>query len=115
MFHHNGIFSDYYRNGIIPLKYKVGDIVSLSVEIFDGRKRLLGSRVAKEGAIVEEKLFPIVAIDETQKTYKIIIDDDMLGWVISGFHINYQDVPKVFLGKRFYDIVESYIGEKDKI
>jgi hypothetical protein len=93
------------------MRYKVGEVVQVAVEILNGSKRLLGLRDPAEGSTLEIKDYPIVAINESQGTYKLILDDDVLGWVISKFHVRFEHVDEKYLGKNFYDVSESYITD----
>ena len=93
------------------MKYKVGDTVSVAIEILDGKKKLLGLRNLAQGSVLEIKDYPIVSINEFQGTYKLIIDDDVQGWIISKFHVQYEHVDNKYLGKKFYDVVELYITD----
>ena len=96
------------------MRYKVGEVVQVAVEILNGSKRLLGLRDPAEGSVLEIRDCPIVAINESQGTYKLILDDDVLGWVISKFHVRYEHVDEKYLGKNFYDVSESYITDVEE-
>lgn len=96
------------------MNYKVGDTVPVTVELLDGRKRLLVARSPSKNSQLSVQQFQIVSIDTVMETYKIILDDDIVGWTITEFHIEYQKVPKVFKGKKFYDISEIHILPQKK-
>jgi hypothetical protein len=103
----------WYRRGS-DMKYSVGDWVICNVEIFkDGKKKLSILAPGKDSQI-ETQFFPIVAIDRNLELYKIIIADELVGWMIGKFHIEYQHVDKKFYGRKFYDIPESLILGKEK-
>lgn len=91
------------------MKYKVGDWVLCEVETSLDNKRKLYLANLKKDSKLEKLSFPIVAIDKNMQTYKIIIEYDMTGWEINHFHIRHQNVDKKSLGKRFYDITETFI------
>lgn len=91
------------------MKYQIGDIVSCNVEIFKNNKRKLSMTPLQKDSTIEVINFPIIAVDEFLKNYKIIIEPDMSGWIISKFHTKYQNIDEKFLGKKFYDIPESII------
>ncbi len=91
------------------MKYKVGDLVSVNVEVDKNKKRRLSIREPQPDSKIEIMNFPIVATDPSMETYKIIIEQDMPGWDISRFHTKYQEVDEKYLGKRFYDITEALI------
>ncbi len=95
------------------MKYKVGDCVIVNTEKpINGQKRILIREPSPE-SILGSGVYQIVAKDDVLDTYKIIIDDDMLGWQISKFHVEHEGVPVAFKGKKFYDVHESFvIGEK---
>lgn len=94
------------------MKYKVGDKVVVKVEVpKKGWKRILIKEPRLNSEIIS-KTFPIATISEYLQTYTIIIDDDMLGWIIDGFHIVHCGVDRKFLGKKFYDIVDDLILKK---
>lgn len=96
------------------MKYKVGDWVICDVETFSNNKRKLLLTTPKKDSTIEQLSFPIVAVDKSMETYKLVIDYDMTGWEISQFHIKYQNVDKKYLGKRFYDITEALVIDSGK-
>lgn len=97
------------------MKYKIGDMIVCNTEKPpEGMKRLLLNREPSSDSVLGSGSFQIVAKDEFMETYKIIIDDDMVGWQIGEFHIEHEKVPAAFKGKKFYDIHESFVLRKDK-
>lgn len=94
--------------------YKVGDRVICSVENQkDGIKRILIKEPLKDSKVIKKE-FVIVHSDEVTQFYTVIVDDDMVGWVISKWHIKYWDIDVKFLNKRFYDVPEILIEGKGK-
>jgi ribosomal protein S19 len=94
------------------MKYKVGDKVVVKVELQkSGTKRVLIREPLPDSKIVE-KAFPIVMLHQMEQSYTIIIDDDMLGWQISEFHVKHNKVDKSLIGKKFYDVVDDWIVKK---
>lgn len=47
-------------------------------------------------------------------SYRIIIPDDMAGWIISTWHVLHQKVAAAFVGKKFSDVSEDFIIRKVK-
>jgi hypothetical protein len=93
------------------MKYKIGDKVSCQTETkANGSKKLLIGDPS-QGSKVGKGTFLIVAKDEAFQTYKIIIDDDMIGWSISSWHISNMRLDNKLLGKKFYDVQEELIIE----
>ena len=94
------------------MKYKVGDKVVVKVELQkSGSKRVLIREPLPDSKIVE-KAFPIVMLHQMEQSYTIIIDDDMLGWQISEFHVKHNKVDKSLIGNKFYDVVDDWIVKK---
>lgn len=94
------------------MKYKVGDKVVVRVEVpKEGAKRVL-IREPKPDSKIVEKTFTIVIKHELEQSYTIIIDDDMVGWYISVFHVKHNKVDEKYVGKKFYDVTEEFILKK---
>lgn len=96
------------------MKYSVGDQIICNVEIFKNGTKKLSVLAPKKDSEIETYYFTIVAVDENLELYKIIIPDDLVGWIISKFHIEHQHVDKEYYGKKFYDISESLTLGKAK-
>lgn len=96
------------------MKYHVGDMVTLNTEVRPGGGKYILSREPQEDCPLGNGSFQIVSRDEVLQTYKIIIDDDMVGWTISEFHIQHQGVASAFKYKKFWDVTEEYIVRKSK-
>lgn len=96
------------------MKYQVGDMVECEVEIMKNKCRRLLIKSPERGSELTTMYFPVVAIDETLESCKIIIEEDMPGWYITRFHIEFEDVDPSFMGAKFYDISESLILSKKK-
>ena len=95
------------------MNYFVGDLVICGVEIRkNGGKAIINRE--KPFTILEPKAFQIVAKDPLMESYTVIVDDDMVGWIISKFHVEHWNVPKAFLGKKFFEVTENYIIERKK-
>jgi hypothetical protein len=94
------------------MKYKVGDQVVVEVEVQkNGTKRIVNREALPDSKIIE-KIFPIAAFDETDQSYKIIVDEDIVGWTVSQFHIKHMKVNEKYLNKKFYDLAEQFIVRK---
>lgn len=94
------------------MKYKVGDQVVIRVEIpKEGHKRIL-IREPKPDSKIVEKICPIVIKHEIEQSYTIIIEDDIIGWYISKFHVKHNNVDEKYLNKKFYDVTEEFIVRK---
>jgi hypothetical protein len=94
------------------MKYNVGDLVTCNTEVRKNGRKYILSRPPEEDSILGNGAFQIVSKDETLKSYKIIIDSDMVGWQISVFHVQHEKVPMAFVGKNFWDVTEEYILNK---
>ncbi len=56
------------------------------------------------------KTFTIICCPNNyNQYYSILIEDKMLGWTINQFHVEHYHIDKKFLGKKFFDIDESYV------
>ena len=96
------------------MSYAVNDEILCNVEVCpNGTKRIL-IREPDPLSGIEMMTFTVVAVDEPMGTYKVVIPEDVSGWIISRFHIKFQHVDEKFLGKKFYDITESLILDKVK-
>lgn len=91
------------------MKYSVGDVIDCDVEILENGKKKICTPETSDEAKIELMSFEIVYVDEIMKTYKIIIDDNMSGWIIGKFAVKYEEVDEKFLGKKFYDLPESWV------
>lgn len=92
------------------MKYKVKDKISIGVKTDEaGLKRLSVDKESKS-----KQTFLIVSISEVMQTYMIVIDDDMVGWNLSEWHIKNYKLDSALLGKKFYDITDHYVIEKSK-
>jgi hypothetical protein len=97
-------------------KYKVKDLVNCQVETrINGTKAIVSKHLPPEElSKLEIKQFEIIAVqniypDSTYHMYTIVIDDDMVGWMISEFHIRHQKVDIKFKNKRFWELTEEFI------
>jgi hypothetical protein len=94
------------------MKYKIGDKVICEVEVQqDGKRRLLIKDPVKTSKVTKQE-FPIIHIDNGTELYTILLDDDMVGWQISQWHVKYWDVAPKYVGKTFYDVPESIFKGK---
>lgn len=84
------------------MKHKLGDLVSCKVEEKNGQKRISVDKG-------EEKKFEIILVDKLRSLYTIAIDDDMVGWTVSQWHVKNAKIDEKFVGKKFYDITEDFI------
>lgn len=96
------------------LKYKIGDCVIVNTETPPNKQKRILTREPTPDTLLGSGSYQVVAKDELMKTYKIILDDDMLGWQISMFHIQHERVPVAFQGKKFYDVQETFVLGKHK-
>lgn len=94
------------------MKYRVGDMLVVNTEVRPNGRRYVLVREPTPEAELGHGVFQVVAKDEVMMTYKIILDDDMVGWQISQFHIEHERVPKAFKGKKFWDLHEDFIVSK---
>ena len=94
------------------MKYKVGDQVLVRVaNQKSGYVKVVICEPLKDSKITE-KAFTIVYVNPRDETYMINIDDNMLGWYISEWHVKFYYVDKKYLGTKFVDITESMIIKK---
>lgn len=94
------------------MKYKVGDFVSLKIEVKNNSKSRILLPTDLVTSEVIEKYFAIISINYIDKYYMLLIDDDMIGWTINDWHIKYNDIDYKFLGKKFYEVNEQMIIRK---
>lgn len=97
-------------------KYKVKDKVVCQVELRSNNIKAIFSRhlLPEETPKFENRQFEIISIQQTypgseHNMYTIAIDDDMIGWEISAFHIEHQKVDPKFKGKKFWDLTEEFL------
>jgi hypothetical protein len=96
------------------VKYKIGDRIKVNTEIPPGGQKRILIREPSPDSILGNGSYQVVAKNDIMQTYKIIIDDDMLGWYISAFHVEHEKVPVAFKGRKFYDIHLNFVlGEND--
>lgn len=96
------------------MKYNVGDVVTCNTETPVNKQKRIVVKIPSVDSVLGSGHFQIVSKDETNQTYKVIIENDMLGWDISMFHIQHEKVPVAFNGKKFYDVPEIFILGKYK-
>lgn len=96
------------------MKYKIGDRITCNTETPPGGQKRILMREPSPDSILGSGSYQVVAKNELMNTYKIIIDDDMVGWQVSTFHVEYERVPAAFKGRKFYDVHASFvIGENE--
>ena len=85
---------------------KKGQSVKVKTAVINGRKKVVPSDYDGEFTI---KSFLILRTPKHyDPSYMLLIDDDMVGWNVSDFHIIHMDVDEKYKGKRFYDVSESH-------
>jgi|SRR6185436_13178598 len=90
------------------MKYHINDVVKVNVEsIKDKQKRI--SIKPQKNSVLEEMNFTIIDVNERLQSYRILIHQDMVGWIISKFHTKHYNVSPELIGRKFYDIPESLI------
>lgn len=91
------------------MNYKVGDIVTICVEVQEnGRARIFRGR-QKKSSTLEKRKFQIISKNINAQTYMIKIDEDINGWFINDFHIAHVGIAKAFKDCKFYEITEDLI------
>lgn len=89
-------------------KIKIKSKVKCKV-IKDGKRfRFVLPDFSDEKIKTEEKEFLVLGILKNEGTFLIEIPHDWIGWTIGKFAIEYQDVPKEFLGRKFYELESEY-------
>ena len=86
------------------LKYKVGDKIICRI---DGKRILITEHEAPES--LKTQSFEIIYIDDKYDSYGVIVDENMIGWLVSNYHIKILKVNEKFNGKRFYELTENNI------
>lgn len=57
----------------------------------------------------KEKEFLILSCPNNYNLfYTVLVEDHMLGWTIDLTHIDFHNINKKFLGKKFFDVSEDY-------
>ncbi len=92
------------------MNYSIGEFIFCNIEILNEGKSKISFSPNKDSKI-EKAEFLIVGVDEVAQTYKIILEDNMIGWNIGAWHVKHLDIDEKFLGKKFSDISESMILE----
>lgn len=85
---------------------KLGDKLSYQVETKSNGFKWLTNSLPEKDSSVEIKEFIIIAVDKKHESYYVLLDDDMVGHIISKFHIKHYGVDEKFLGKKFLEIKE---------
>lgn len=96
------------------MSYAIGDTVICKVEVLQNGKKKMSIIEPAVSSKTEEMNFLIIGIDHSIDLYKIAIPEEMPGWVVSKFHVEFHHVNKQHIGKKFYDIPESLILGKVK-
>jgi len=80
--------------------------VKIKTATIDNRRKLVPSDYSES---CEIKNYTVLCNPtESNPYYMILIDDDMVGWTVSNFHILHYDLPIKFLGKKFFDVTDRY-------
>lgn len=83
-----------------------GQSVKIKTAILNKRKKLVPSNY---DGTHEVKSFIILRMpQEYDPFYMILIEDDMVGWVVTDFHILHMEVDSKYRGKKFFDVNETY-------
>lgn len=84
---------------------KLGQSVKVKTAIKNGYERVIQSHL--DGVV---KSFTIIGMpNKYTELYTILLDDAILGWTINKFHVDNCGIDKKYLGKKFFDIDNSYI------
>jgi len=84
---------------------KLGQSIKIKTTIVNGNEKLIQNHL--DGT---PKSFLIIGIpNKYTEYYPVLIEDKMLGWIINSFHVEYYQIDKKYLGKKFYDIDDSYV------
>jgi hypothetical protein len=104
------------------IKYKVKDIVLCQVEIRkNGDKAILSRILGPEEQIkLESQQFEIIAINQIYPEslyhmHTILVEDNMIGWIIGKFHTQHYKINQSFYGKKFWDLTEEFMQPVLKI
>lgn len=102
-------------------KYKVKEQVMCRVETRANNTKAIFSRylTADENPKLEDRQFEVIAVKKfcpgsEYHMYTIVIDDDMVGWEIGEFHIQYQKINSKFKGRKFWDLTEEFMKPAPK-
>lgn len=89
---------------------KVSDIVQVKVISYNNKRRLVFADYLEDHQLCS---FEIVAVTkwhvDLPNYYIIVIDDDIIGWTISKYHVEYNEVNQKHIGSKFYEICEEFI------
>jgi len=92
------------------IKRKKGDFVKIKTAVLKNKEKVVFADYDGEHQVKE---FQIVAVTkwhpELPNYYIILIDDDMIGWTLSIYHVNNNDIEEQYVGKKFYEISEEFI------
>lgn len=100
------------------IRYKVGDVVACEIEVrLSGYKYVL-SRYIKDESELEIREFQIIRVhyvfEGAAPTYTILISDDLVGWMISQFHVENFLIASAHKNKKFWELTEEFIIKKVK-
>ena len=88
---------------------KIGDIISLKTyKIKEYEKVVPLLFEGKPEGKLSNKLFEIIGDVSFYESYLVLVSDGMVGWHVSPFHVNYLHVASKFLGKKFFEINNTY-------
>ena len=91
------------------MKYNVGDYVKVAVDVSTDGKKRISTTPLQDGHKIEVFEFEVIMVDGKNQLYKILVDNDICGWWVNGFHIENEKIDPRYLNKKFFDIQESFI------
>lgn len=85
---------------------KKGQQVKIKTSIVHGNEKLVPIDWPSNYQV---KTFTILSCpNEYNSFYSILVEDRMLGWIINQTHLDYNLIDKKYLGKKFFDVDNSY-------
>jgi hypothetical protein len=86
---------------------KIGDKVSIKTALIN--KYLKVVPWDYEGTLDKTLEFEIVGKFDFYQSFLIIVPDNITGWLLNNFHVEFCDVDKAHLGKKFNEINSLFI------
>lgn len=84
---------------MVKSKFKIGQKVKLPTKTKDGVTRVCYSDPTDPQ--IQMRQFQIIGKNDYYDEFLVKVDPEMIGFLISNFHIEYCDVSKEHLGARF--------------
>ncbi len=84
---------------------KIGDIISLKTAINKKQEKIVPFNFEGE---TQNKLFEIIGEVPMYESFLVLVGENLIGWFISPWYVDHCQVPKKYIGKKFFEINAIY-------